>query len=105
MEIRFKSNRLERTFGGQKELVARFGAENARKIMMRVHELRSVPDLSHISRRPPPRLHELHGDLEGCYAVDVRQPFRLVFRPTLPERDLSRIRSITILEVMDYHGE
>ena len=46
-------------------------------------------------RLPGYRLHELHGDLKGCYAVDVSGNWRIVFR--YEDGNASDI------DLMDYH--
>lgn len=113
MIIRFKDRKLANTCNSEQSLVAQFGRDNARKIMMRLIELYSVDNLSQISSLPPPRRHALRGNRTGQYAVDVKHPFRIVFEPSNDpilinidgHVDISRITEITILEVTDYHGE
>jgi hypothetical protein len=60
----------------------------------------------------PGRCHEMTADLDGKIAIDLRQPYRLLFAPDhnpVPRRpdgglDWTRVTSIVILEVTDYHG-
>jgi len=113
LEIKFIRKRLADICNSEKALVAEFGRDNAKKIKMRLNELYSVDNLSQISHLPPPRRHALHNDRDGQYSVDVKQPYRLIFEPAnnpLPVNaegnvDLTKITDITILEVVDYHGE
>ena len=73
--------------------------------------LRGAACLAQVPTQKPDRRHELTGDRKGEFAVDLRHPFRLLFRPNhdpVPLKedggfDLSRITAITILGVEDYH--
>jgi toxin HigB-1 len=103
LEITFVNRRTQTEFSSEAELTKKFGRENAKKIMMRLVQLQNVDNLSEVPHVPPPRRHELHGIFEGCFAVDVKQPFRLIFRPSDGERELGKITKITILEVANYH--
>ena len=72
--------------------------------------LAAAPNLSEM-RNLPGRCHELTADRAGAFAVDLHQPWRLLFRPseepapTKPDGgiDWQAIETITILEVVDYH--
>jgi toxin HigB-1 len=88
-----------------------YGPDNARLIMRRMSVLNAAPTLAEVPVTPPERRHELKGDRVGQFAVDVKQPYRLVFVPVgdpVPLRedggyDLARITAIEILAVEDYH--
>jgi len=59
----------------------------------------------------PERKHELKVDRKGKFTVDLKQPYRLIFKPNhrpLPRKDdggidIKRVTFITILGVEDYH--
>lgn len=88
-----------------------YGMENARLIMRRMAVLLGTPTLEEVPSTKPERRHQLAGNRGGQFAVDVKQPYRIVFEPAndpIPMReqggyDLRRITAITILEVEDYH--
>jgi plasmid maintenance system killer protein len=77
----------------------------------RMSVLKSANNLSEVPTLPPERRHALTGQELGQFAVDIKQPYRIVFEPTIkpvPELqtgglDLSKVTEITILEVEDYH--
>ena len=79
--------------------------ENRLKVLNAASCLEEVPKVK------PERLHPLRGKRKGQYAVDLKQPCRLIFKPNmtaLPEKpdgsvDLAQIKEIIILEVKDYH--
>lgn len=97
-------------FNSLKALTRRFGAENARRIMQRLSELRAAENLE-VMRHLPGHCHELKGDLAGLLSMYVRHPQRLIFEPAnepIPQKDdgglhWAGVTSIRILRVEDYH--
>ncbi|MCG6146138.1 type II toxin-antitoxin system RelE/ParE family toxin [Leptospira bandrabouensis] len=109
MEIHFKDSKTERIFNSQKELNRKYG-ENAKKIQMRMQVLAQAINLEEVPSQPPDRRHQLSGDLEGKFAVDLKHPFRLIFEPSCPLEfledggiNLKKVTAVRILEVRDYH--
>src|SRR4051812_16955036 len=112
MELIFKSRSLQKTCESERKSVRTWGAERSAVVRRRLAELIAAENLAVISTLPPSRLHPLKGERDGEFAVDVRHPFRLVFEPwhtelpVLPSGGLDRTRvtTIRILAVEDYHG-
>lgn len=112
MEIEFGSKRLQKTCSSKRESDRKWGDQNARKIRQRLAELAAAEVLADMRHLPGARLHELKGDRKGQFAVDVKQPFRLVFEPAhspVPRKedggiDLERITRVRIVYIGDYHG-
>jgi len=110
MEIRFKSNKLEKELTDPKTMSKTFG-KMAKKINQRMKELSGVETLSDMQLIPAARCHELKGDKDGMLAVDVSGNYRLIFEPyhnPLPEKedgglDWQQVTEIRILTVEDYH--
>lgn len=111
MDIVFLDARDTATFNSLKELSRSYGAENARRILRRLDELRAAANLETL-RTLPGRCHELKHDRAGQLAIDVRHPYRLIFAPAnepVPRKadgglDWAGVTMIRILEVEDYHG-
>lgn len=111
MEIIFKTSKLRKIFNSERLLQAEYGAEMGRVIMRRMSVLWAARTLQEVPIKPPQRRHELKGRRKGQFAVDLKHPHRLVFRPNhdpLPRKpdgglDLEAITAITILNVEDYH--
>jgi plasmid maintenance system killer protein len=112
MDIVFGTPKLKKIFNSEKELVRECGPEQGRIIMRRMAVLRAANNLEEVSPLPPERRHELSGDRNGQFAVDLKQPNRLVFKPNhapVPLKDdggynLRQITAITIIGVVkDYH--
>lgn len=110
-DISFSSNKLAKTFNSEAELYKKYGKRIGELIKRRMMVLMAAPSLAEVPNRPPERMHELKGEKRGTFAVDLKHPFRLVFKPNynrVPRKvdggiDLTKITLITILSVEDYH--
>jgi len=103
MKIEFKNKKLKKTCEDSKKLNKEFNKQ-AEKIITRISELAAADNLYDISKLPQARLHPLRGDLVGCFAVDLKHPYRLIFSPLNGDvSDLKLIISIKILKIDDYH--
>jgi proteic killer suppression protein len=70
----------------------------AGKIAQRISEISNAPDVTFIVRYHVGNCHPLHGDRKSEFAMDLVQPFRLVFIEKDKVAHLVRITSIE-----DYH--
>ena len=111
MEIAFKTKRLQKVCNSHALLQKTYGQQLAKKITVRLSVLRHARNLSLVPTEPPIRRHQLRGDRDETYAVDLGPRQRLVFAPnhdTTPRNDdggiaIERVTAIEILEVTDYH--
>ena len=111
MDIAFRTRRLEKTFNAAGALQKAYGDRMAKAIMIRLAVLKAAPTLALVPTTPPDRRHQLRGDRDEQFAVDLVHPHRLVFVPNhdrLPRKDdggidVAQVRAITITEVIDYH--
>ena len=112
MEIYFASNKLKKACSEFTAGNREWGIQNAQRIRQRLQELRAAENLADMVSLPPAGCHELGGKRAGQFAVDCKQPYRLIFRPADPISrrvdggiDLKTVTTIVILGVVDYHGE
>ena len=92
----------------------RFGKPMTRYIRIRVGALDAAQTLYDFwpPKSKPERVHELTGGRAGTFSMDVKQPYRLLFRPLNepadpPENEQERwnlIKAIEILRIEDTHG-
>lgn len=92
----------------------RYGTDMAKKIALRLAALRAAESLGDFwpPKSGPERCHELKGNRAATFSVDLKQPYRLLFKPieTTPPLDRSdeqkrweSITSIDILAIEDTH--
>lgn len=111
MNIFFGTRKLQKQFSSRQKLVKRFGQRQAKKIAQVLKVMQVVSNLEQVPTAPPFRRHQLTGKRHGCFAVNLEQPYRLVFRPgheNIPRQedggyDLAKITDIIIIGVEDYH--
>ena len=111
LDILFKSTLLEKDLSEDKRLRRRFGPVQAKLIRRRLDELRAADGLADMRTIPQTRCHELTGNRKGQLSVDLKHPYRLLFRPvnepvpTKPDGglDWGRVTEIEILGVEDTH--
>ena len=110
MNFRYATRKLEKSVD-QRNIRKNFGDQCARKIVQRLSEIMSASNLAELGILPGPRCHELKGGRSGHFAVDIKHPMRLVFKPdhdAPPLKDdggidWSKIENIIITEIKDYH--
>lgn len=113
MYIVFKNKKLKEICSNFKSATIKFGEKNAKKLIQRLNELNATEKLAIFIKLPQTGFHELKGNRKGQYAVNLIQPFRLIFMSEIDEdkfncklSDLEYYKQITtikILEVKDYH--
>lgn len=98
-------------FSAAKTLQKAYGDLMAKTVMSRLAVLRNARTLSRVPTTRPERCHQLKGKRRKQYAVDLKHPYRLVFRPNhepIPLRedggiDTERVTAIIVIDVVDYH--
>lgn len=111
VEISFKTAKLAKVCNSRALLLRTYGRDNGHRIALRLTVLAAAESLRDVAGTPPERCHALKGDLAGCFAVDVLQPYRIVFTPTDPalaargpRLSRAKVTAITLLAIVDYHG-
>lgn len=108
MEIRFKDNKLRSLCEKQAVAVKQLGALGARKLRLRLTELRAT---EHVRALPVGKPHPLKGKRAGQLAISLHDGQRLVFSsahipcPELQDGsiDWQRVTIICIEYIGDYH--
>jgi proteic killer suppression protein len=109
----FSSNRLKKELSGAKAMARTYGAR-AKQLQMRLDLLSQAESLADVPTGSPTYCHPLSSDRKDQFAVTIKDNWRLIFRsdpsppPQLPKGggvDLSAIKAITFIEIVDYHGK
>src|SRR5258706_4866244 len=113
MEISISDKRLRKVAHDDAACRRQYGVDMAKKIKLRMAALRAAESLADFwpPKSGPERCHELKGDRPGTFSVNVKQPYRLLFRPadepdeTLDEQQRWKfITGIELLGIEDTHG-
>lgn len=111
MEIYYSQRRLQKQCSTYSEAVKQWGPQNAKRLFMRIQQLTAARCLEEMYKVPGARFHPLTQNRLGQFAMDLKHPLRLIVVPhgLIPRKtdgsiDLSRVTSVTIIEVEDYHG-
>lgn len=70
----------------------------AEKIVFRINQLIAADSVEMLIQFNMGRCHPLKGDRQGQYAMELVQPFRLVF-----EKNGREIQVVRIVAIEDYH--
>jgi len=115
MEIHVSDGHLRKAIENESACKRQYGADMTKKVMLRLAVLRAADSLAVFwpPKSGPERCHELKGDLAGVFSIDLKHPYRLLFkvRDEAPPPDRSderqRWRTITAIEILaieDTHG-
>ena len=110
MDISFKSVKLRKAFESERSLKKEYG-QLSKAILARIALFESVQCLNDVPIQKPARRHQLTGDRDELYAVDLGRLYRLVFEvdnEPVPRKDdggidLKQVTAVKIMEVVDYH--
>ncbi len=111
MDVLFQDQKLAKVCNNEALLTRKHGPLRAKILRRRLDELRAAENLAILRSLPQVRCHELRGNRQGTLAVDLDQPYRLIFEPAnnpVPRKqdgglDWARVTTIRVLMVEDYH--
>lgn len=98
MEIEYSSRSIEKVCTNASAAAKKHGQEMADKIHQRIDEIHAADTVEEMIQFKVGRCHPLHQDRKSQYAVDLVQPYRLVF-----EKNGNEIQVVNIIEIVDYH--
>lgn len=110
MNITYKTNKLETSLTTDKGLSKVYG-ELAKKIKLRINQLKSADNLEVIAKLSELRLHPYKGAGKGTWSIDIHKNWRILFtinQNPIPTKDdggvdLKEITIISIDSVKDPH--
>jgi proteic killer suppression protein len=110
LDIKYRTEKLKSACNDARLRQKVFGERTSKVVRRRLDEIRAADCLADIGKLPAARCHELKGDRDGQLAVDLDHPRRLVFEPSPPPPlrddgglDWSKVTSVVVIEVIDYH--
>jgi len=110
MNIEYSTNRLRKQLSSASEIKRAFGV-NAKRVAQRMADITAAPNLAVLQQIPAANCHQLTGDREGEWAVDISANHRMIFEishdpiPTHDDGSVNTIlvTDIRIIETSDYH--
>lgn len=110
MKLSYKTKKLEKSLTTDKGLAKGYGTL-AKKVKMRMQQLKAADNLWAVSRLPALRLHPYKGDRKNLCSINIQENWRILFQidqdpvPTLEDGgvDLKAITIIKIEAVEDPH--
>ena len=111
MELSFRNSKLAKVLNSERELIKNYGADNGRRIGLRLQNIRDAATLAELSKVPQTRVHELKADRNEQISVDAKHPYRLILVcsheevPRKPDGglDWARITKVQLIEIVDTH--
>lgn len=98
MEITYKNKKIEKECTNYSLAERNYGKDIAQKLQQRLNEISAAPDVDFLIQWHIGRCHRLSGNRNGQYAMDLTQPYRLIFIVKDTE-----IQIANIVEIVDYH--
>ena len=108
MQVNFKDARWQRRVSSEKELIKTYGPNLAKQIQTRMFQLVSVLNLEELLKIQG-KWKLLKGEMRNQISGRLPNGKRLVVTPDEPKfkedggLDLSKITSITVMDITDYH--
>ncbi|WP_320035505.1 type II toxin-antitoxin system RelE/ParE family toxin [Halarcobacter sp.] len=99
MEIEFKSNKLKKQYENSKIAEKAYGAQVAKKYIMRINTLKATKSFDELYKIPTLKFHPLSGNRKGEYAISLTGYWRLIITNNGDTFDIAKIE-----EVSDHYG-
>lgn len=95
MEIKFRTNKLEKQYQHHREAEKAYGRDVARKYIQRVNIIKSAKDIEELKLLPGLRCHPLKGDRGGQWAIKLTGFHRLIFTLEGNRLEIARIEEVS----------
>ncbi|TFB75308.1 killer suppression protein [Cryobacterium glaciale] len=111
MNVGFGNAKLAKMCTTASQRVRKLGSERADKVLRRLDQLSAASNLAEFYTLPQARCHQLIGDKDEQFSIDLDGPYRLLFEiaddpiPRLSDGgiDLSQVVTVCVLEITDTH--
>ena len=96
--VHYRTNKLQKICENAKVASRTYGDEMAERIHLRIDQITSANNVEELVQHRIGRCHLLIGDRKGQYAMDLIQPYRLIF-VKIEESSVE----VRIENIEDYH--
>ena len=95
MEVRFKTNKLQKQYENSKDAVKAYGLDVAKKYIQRVDILKSAKSFDDLSKIPQLKFHPLTGNRKGEFAISLTGFYRLIITNDGDTFDIAKIEEVS----------
>ena len=95
MEVRFKTNKLQKQYENSKDAVKAYGLDVAKKYIQRVGILKSAKSFDDLSKIPQLKFHPLTGNRKGEFAISLTGFYRLIITNDGDTFDIAKIEEVS----------
>lgn len=100
MEVKFKTNKLQKQYQNHKEAIKAYGLQIAKKYINRIDILKSAKSFDDLYKIPQLKFHPLSGNRKGEFAISLTGYWRLIITNDGDTFDIAKIE-----EVSDHYGD
>jgi proteic killer suppression protein len=95
VEIRFRTNKLQRQYEHSRDAVKAHGPQVGRKYIDRINIIKHARDIEELQRLPVLDCHPLKGDRAGEWAISLTGFDRLIFTLQGDRLEIVRIEEVS----------
>ena len=95
MEVRFKTNKLQKQYENSKDAIKAYGLDVAKKYIQRVGILKSAKSFDDLSKIPQLKFHPLIGNRKGEFAISLTGFYRLIITNDGDTFDIAKIEEVS----------
>lgn len=95
LEIRFKTNKLQKQYENKKDATKAYGVDVARKYIQRIGILKSTKSFDDLKLIPQFKFHPLTGNRKGEFAISLTGFYRLIITNDGDTFDIAKIEEVS----------
>lgn len=95
LQVNFRTKKLEKQYLDGRTAAAAYGPDVGRRYIQRVILLKSVSNVSELSKLPGLRYHPLTGDRKGQHAITLIGRWRLIFTLSGNTLDIAMVEEVS----------
>ena len=99
LQIEYKNKSLKKVCTIANEAEKKHGQQMAKLIHLRIDQIHSFDSVEMLIQFKVGRCHQLTGNRNGQYAMDLVHPFRLIFK----KRGDEEVQIVRIIDIANYH--
>ncbi len=95
MEVRFKTNKLQKQYENSKDAIKAYGVDVAKRYIQRVNILKSAKSFDDLYTIPQLKFHQLTGNRNGEFAISLTGFYRLIITKEGDTFDIAKIEEVS----------